>query len=379
VNQRHVTSRAPEVIVAGLGAMGSAALFHLASRGVPALGIDRFSPPHTMGSTHGQSRIIREAYYEHPQYVPLVRRAYELWSELEERSGSAIYRRTGGLMLGPPDGPVVSGSRASAIAHGLDHEMHTASEVRSRFPGFTPPDEFVGLWEDRAGLLFPEAAVSAHLSLARQLGAEVRTDTRILSWAAGPTGARVETTQGTFEAARLVLSLGSWLPSLLGPLGQSFQVERQFFHWFKPLSDASRWPVALWEYRPGGLVYTLPDRSDRVKAGIHHEGTLVDPETVNREPSPEDETRIRSLLAPYQPAANGPLLDAVVCLYTNTPDHHFVIDWHPTHASVLLVSPCSGHGFKFSSAIGEVVADLVATGRSRFDLSPFSVGRVRRA
>jgi sarcosine oxidase len=137
--------------------------------------------------------------------------------------------------------------------------------------------------------------------------------------------------------------------------------------------------VALWEYRPGGLVYTLPDRSDRVKAGIHHEGTLVDPETVNREPSPEDETRIRSLLAPYQPAANGPLLDAVVCLYTNTPDHHFVIDWHPTHASVLLVSPCSGHGFKFSSAIGEVVADLVATGRSRFDLSPFSVGRVRRA
>jgi sarcosine oxidase len=369
---------ASDVIVAGLGAMGSAALFHLASRGVAALGIDRFSPPHTMGSTHGHSRIIREAYYEHPQYVPLVRRAYELWSELEERSGSPVYRRTGGLMLGPPEGPVVSGSRTSAIAHGLDHQMLTASEVRARFPGFTPPDNFVGLWEDRAGLLFPEAAVSAHLSLARRLGAEIRTDTRILSWTAGSAGARVETTQGTFEAARLVLSVGSWLPSLLGSPGQIFQVERQFFHWFKPLLDASRWPVALWEYRPGGLVYTLPDRADRVKAGIHHEGTLVDPETVNREPHPEDETRIRSLLAPYQPAANGSLLDAAVCLYTNTPDHHFVIDWHPTHSNVLLVSPCSGHGFKFSSAIGEVVADLVTGGRSSFDLSPFSVGRVGR-
>ena len=357
--------------------MGSATLYQLARRGVPAIGVDRFSPPHTQGSTHGQSRIIREAYYEHPLYVPLVRRAYDAWRDLEERSGVTVYRKTGGLMLGREDGPVVSGSRASAVEHGISHEMLTAAEVRSRCPGFTPPEDFVGLWEDRAGLLFPEAAVAAHLALAQRLGAEVRNQTRVLGWSASAAGIRVETSGGQLKGRLLVLSAGPWIGSLLGDRGTVFQVERQVSHWFAPLRDAGDWPVALWEHREGSLFYTIPDGKARVKVGIHHEGETVDPETVNRETTEAEERQARSLLAQYQPAANGPLLDSAVCLYTNTPDRHFVLDWHQDHDNVLVVSPCSGHGFKFSSAIGEAVADLVTTGTSAFDLGPFSISRFR--
>lgn len=355
--------------------MGSATLYQLARRGARVVGVDRFSPPHTMGSTHGQTRIIREAYYEHPLYVPLVRRAYDCWQDLEEQAGVEIYRKTGGLMLGREDGPVVSGSRTSALEHGISHQMLSAAEVRSRFPGLTPPEDFVGLWEDRAGLLFPESAVAAQLALAQRLGAVILPETRVLRWSADQNGVRIETPGGVITARALVLSVGPWISSLLGARGAGFQVERQLFHWFEPSMDASGWPVALWEHRHGGLFATLPDGARRVKAGIHHEGEVVDPETVNRRPEEKDEIGIRSLLAQYQPAAAGRLLDSAVCLYTNTPDRHFVLDWHPDHANVLVASPCSGHGFKFSSAIGDVVADLVTTGMADFDLSPFSFGR----
>jgi sarcosine oxidase len=279
------------------------------------------------------------------------------------------------LMLGKADGLVVSGSRASAVEHGISHEMLGAGEVRARFPGFDPPEDFIGLWEERAGLLFPEAAVAAQLALARQWGASIRTDSTVLQWTADPNGVRVQTSQGSLDARVLVLAAGPWIPSLLGNWGSAFQIERQLFHWFEPRRDASRWPVALWEHRYGGLFATLPDGPTRVKAGIHHEGEMTDPDTVNRRPTAKDDASIRDLLERSQPGAAGRLLDSAVCLYTNTPDHHFVIDWHPDHPNVLVVSPCSGHGFKFSSAIGEIVADLVTSGQSGFDLSPFSIRR----
>jgi len=355
--------------------MGSAALFQLAGRGRAALGLDRYDPPHHLGSTHGQSRIIREAYFEHPLYVPLVRRAYECWRELEEQSEIQVYRKTGGLMLGPENGPLVNGSRTSAVQHEIAHRMMSAEEVRSRFPGFTPPEDFIALWEDRAGLLFPEAAVAAQLTLARRQGASVRSGTQLIRWSADQHGVRVETGEGLLHARVLVLSVGSWIGPLLGRPDDTFQVERQLSHWFKPALDASDWPVALWEYRPGGLFYTLPEATGRVKAGLHHEGDVVDPEAVNRQTDAAEETAVRKLVARYQPGAAGPLLNSSVCLYTNTPDRHFVIDWHPRHANVLVVSPCSGHGFKFSAAIGEIVADLVTTGKSGFDLSPFGLSR----
>jgi sarcosine oxidase len=328
-----------------------------------------------MGSSHGHSRIIREAYFEHPLYVPLVRRAYECWGDIEARTGRTIYRKTGGLMLGPAEGPVVAGSRASAVAHGIPHELLSAGEVRVRFPGFEPPEDFVALWEDRAGILYPEVAVEAQLAEASQHGATLTTESEVLDWEANPGHVRVRTRAGSIEAGTLVLSVGPWIRTLLPDLAGLFQVERQLFHWFAPAGNASQWPVALWEHRRGGLFVTLPDGASRLKAGIHHEGEPVDPDTVNRQPTAEDEQRIRGLVARYQPGANGALLDAAVCLYTNTPDGHFVIDRHPRHGNVIIVSPCSGHGFKFSSAVGEVVADLVTTGASRFDLAPFSLRR----
>jgi sarcosine oxidase len=368
-------NRSFDVIVGGLGAMGSSALYQLARRGVAALGVDRYHPPHSQGSTHGQSRVIREAYYEHPLYVPLVRRAYECWYELEEESGKSIYRQTGGLMLGQAEGPVISGSIASAVEHGIAHELLTAQEVMKRLPGFAPPEDFIGLWEARAGFLAPEVAVTAHLEYAVGHGAQVRTDSEILGWTAGTDGVQIETAGGTHSAGVLVLSVGAWISQLLGRVGQVFEVERQLSHWFTPRVDTSNWPVTLWEHRPGGLVYSIPERKDRVKAGVHHEGDIVDPDRVNRVVSPVEDNTIRTLIQHFQPGAAGALAGSAVCLYTNTPDSHFVLDWHPDHPNVLIVSPCSGHGFKFASVIGEIVADLVTGRAPGFDLTPFALAR----
>jgi sarcosine oxidase len=368
-----------EVVVAGLGAMGSSALYHFARRGCRVVGLDRFRPPHTMGSSHGDSRIIREAYWEHPLYVPLVRRAYELWDELSAAAGEAVFRKTGGLMLGQPHGPLVAGSVASATQHGVAHQLLSAEQVRRQWPGFTPPDDFVGLWEERAGMLFPERVVAAHLRLAERAGAQVHRETAVLGWERRGGELVIETDRGSIRARQLVLALGAWITKLL-PNSGLFTVERQQFHWFAPVPPSpplspDRYPVGLWEPRPGGLFVTLPDAGRGVKIDIHHEGKAVDPDSVVRVTTPDEEEEVRDLLARFFPAANGELLGSSVCLYTNTPDHHFVIDRLPADPAVLVLSPCSGHGFKFSSVVGEVAADLVLRGDSAFDLTPFSFTR----
>jgi sarcosine oxidase len=370
-----------EVIVVGLGAMGSAAAWQLARRGRRVLGLDRFSPPHTLGSSHGRSRIIREAYFEHPCYVPLLRRAYECWADLERASGRRLLRQTGGLMAGPEGGVLVPGARRSAIEHGLPHEMLSASEIRRRFPGFAPPDDFVGLLEPRAGMLVPEDCVQAALDLARLYGAELRMDEPVTDWRADGHGVSVDTTTGSHRAERLILAAGPWMMSLLGPLGRRLEVERQLFHWFEPartpeLFRPEHCPIAVWEYAPERIFATQPDVGDGVKAGIHHEGESTDPENVRRKPTPEDEATMRRLVEIYLPAAAGRLREARVCLYTNTPDHHFLIDRHPDHPQVVLASPCSGHGFKFASVVGEILADLATGERSPFDLTPFAFSRM---
>lgn len=370
----------PEVVVAGLGAMGSSALYHFATRGARVVGVDRFQPPHAMGSSHGDSRIIREAYYEHPLYVPLVRRAYQLWDALAAKSGNQVYRRTGGLMVGRPDGPLLTGCLASVSEHAIPHKMMSAAEVGNRWPGLTPPDGFMSLWEERAGMLFPEQAVASHLRLAIEAGAEVRTDTTILGWSRSGEDLVVTTDRGEIRTRHLVLALGPWIPQLLQLPAPVFTVERQQFHWFEPVSGyedlgPDKYPVALWEHWPGGLFVTLPDAGQGVKIDIHHEGETVNPDTVSRVTTPAEEAAVRGLLAKFFPAANGRLRRSTVCLYTNTPDRHFVIDWLPGDPRVLVVSPCSGHGFKFSSVVGEVAADLVLRGKSGFDLAPFSLTR----
>jgi sarcosine oxidase len=374
------SEQAFDTIVVGLGAMGSAALYHLASRGVRVLGIDRFAPPHVHGSTHGRTRIIREAYYEHPCYVPIVQRAYELWAALEREAGEPLFVRTGGLMIGPPEGSLFGGALRSAVEHGLEHTILSPAEVHARFPGFRVPEESMALLEPRAGLLFPEKSVETHLALAQRAGATVRTGVTVTGWDADE-GVEVRTDAGAFRARALILAAGPWLPALVPELELPLEIERQLFHWFEPAShpewyDAAHSPISLIEYADERFFATFPNVGHGVKAGIHHEGEVIDPDAPRVPASPAEGAEMHALLARYLPQAAGRILDRATCVYTNTPDHDFLIDTLPTHPNVLIASPCSGHGFKFSSAIGEILADLVTTGETTFDLGPFALSRL---
>jgi sarcosine oxidase len=370
-----------DAVIAGLGAMGSAAAWALARRGLQVLGLEQYASPHPRGSSHGRTRIIREAYFEHPLYVPLVQRAYALWTALEADTGRALLRLTGGLMLGRPDTDVFAGALRSAQEHGLAHEVLTAPAVRRRFPGLEPADDMEAVFEPRAGLLFTEACVEALQLGARRHGAVLEHGQPVIAWEADGAGVSVTTSEGHFRAGHLVVSAGPWLPRLAG-LALPLHVERQLSHWFAPAAqpqafDAERCPVTIWEHAPGRVFYTIPDPGGHgFKAGIHHEGERVDPDTVRREPDAGDEAPVRALLARFLPAANGRLVDARVCLYTNAPDGHFVLDRHPQWPRVILASPCSGHGFKFAPAVGEALADLVTGGSRRLDLSPFALARL---
>ena len=372
---RHV-----DVIVVGLGAMGSQTLAHLARRGIRAMGFDRFSPPHDQGSSHGKSRIIREAYFEDPIYVPLVRRAYECWTELEAESGTTLFRRTGGLCYGPAAGELVSGARRSAELHGVAHESLDAAALRARFPAFVIEDDWVGVLESRAGILDPERAISAAIDVARRHGASVRTGEPVLRWRQEGEGVVVETAEGSYRAGQLVLSAGMWIGELVRELNLPLVVQRNAVYWFEPRGDAAlfapdRFPVFLGDLSPELMLYGFPDTGDGVKVALHHFGPPVSPDASDRTVGAAEIDHLRGLLQRYLPAANGPLRATGVCTYTNLPDEHFLIDRHPQASCVWIASPCSGHGFKFSSAIGELLADLLTTGRAGFDLAPFAIGR----
>ena len=373
-----------DVVIAGLGAMGSASAYRLAAAGLRVLGLDRFSPPHDRGSSHGGSRIIREAYFEHPLYVPFAQRAIEAWREIEARSGGALLRTTGGLMLGPRQGEVVGGALRSARLHGLPHEELSAAECRRRFAAFAVPEDEVAVWEPRAGVLDPERAVAAMLDLARRAGAELRFADALRSWRGGAGGVTVETAGGAVECGALVLAAGPWMPDLLGGLAP-LTVERTVQHWFRPGGDparfsADRFPIFIWESGPGLAWYGFPDLGAGVKAALHHQGEPAHADSVRREVAPQEIDALRRLLDARIPGAAGEYLRSAVCLYTNTPDGHFLVDRHPEDGRVWIVSPCSGHGFKFASVIGEVVAAEVDGRAPGFDLEPFRLARlVRRA
>jgi sarcosine oxidase len=373
--------RAYDVAVVGLGAMGSHTALELATRGRRVLGIDRHRPPHTLGSTHGRTRIIREAYFEEPLYVPIVQRAYDLWRRLEERSGSRLLTVTGGLMLGASGSEVVVGARASAVEHGLPYEELSARQVRERFPAYAVPDEHEAILEPRAGFLEPEAAVEATLALAAAAGAELRFDEPVRELE----GNALRTARGTYVADRVVVAAGPWLPELVPGLAALFTAARQPLLWLDPQEPAlftpERFPVFVWEWKPGWAFYGFPDVGDGFKVAVHHHGEATTPDAVDRRLRPDDEEAIRELVRRFFPAGDGELREFAVCLYTNTPDEHFVIDRLPDDERVLVASPCSGHGFKFAPAVGEILADL-ATGESpRFDLAPFALRRfaTRRA
>lgn len=375
------------VIVVGLGAMGSAAALHLARRGCRVLGFDRFTPPHSLGSSHGRTRIIREAYFEHPSYVPLLQRAYQLWRELEAQAGETLLLQTGGIMIGAPESEIVSGALASAREHGLPHESLDAREIHRRFPALSPEPDMIGVFEPRAGVLFPERCIARHLEAARTHGADLHPDEPVLGWEPSPDGGvTVTTTRAVHHAQQIVVTAGAWAASLCPGLALPFRIERQVLHWFEPVprsthSNATaesrpdwspaRCPVHLWQCDGNEFFYGFPDTGEGVKVARHHGGAETTADTVDRTVSSAEVEGMRSLLRRFLPGANGPLRESAVCVYTNTPDGHFWIDRHPQHPQVLVASPCSGHGFKFASVMGEVLADLVTTGNSRFDLRLF--------
>jgi sarcosine oxidase len=374
------SNRHYNVIVVGLGAMGSATLYHIALRGWRALGLEQFASGHNRGSSHGDSRIIRETYFEHPLYVPLVQRAHRLWRELEERSGSSLMTITGGIMVGPADGEIVSGTLRSAAEYDLPHEILTPVEVRKRFPAFRLDDDLVAVLDPRAGFLDPEACNRAHLGLAQEAGAETRFNEPALDWIPDGSGVRVTTASDTYTADRLVLSGGPWNGELLPDLVLPLTIERQTVFWFDPpIGDyeLGRFPIYAYEYRAGNICYGFPRLPRGVKASVMHDGeTVSDPDNVNRTVEKSEVNPLRAALRRILPAlSEAPVRETDVCLFTNTPDHDFIVDFHPFSPQVLISSPCSGHGFKFASAIGEIQADLLVNGKTEFDLSPFRLGR----
>jgi sarcosine oxidase len=377
-----MSGRRSDVIVVGLGAMGAALAWRLAKRGVRVIGLDRYRPPHALGSTHGHSRIIREAYYEHPQYVPIVQRAFGLWAELEAESRTRLYQATGGLMIGPADGPLLSGARTSAARHGVPVQVWSRADLAARVPALTPPADAIGLFEPRAGVLDPERAVTSLLSSARSRGADLRFDTAVASLEVIDDGVMVRTAAGErLEADRLVLAAGGWLTTLVPELGLPLVVERAVQYWFQTAGDSrfapGMLPIFLLEAPDGRMLYGLPDQGHGLKLAEHHNGEKTTADAIRREVSPAEPGQFLEFAAPFVPGLGAPSATAV-CFYTNTPDDHFILDWHPQHDRVFLVSACSGHGFKFAPAIGELVADEIA-GRTPFtDLAPFRLSRFAR-
>ena len=374
-------ARTYDAIVVGLGAVGSAAVYHLARRGQRVLGLDRFVPPHAQGSSHGGSRIIRRAYFEGMRYLPLLERGYALWEQLEAATGEALVHTTGGLHLGPPGGALVEGAQQAAEALALDYERLDAAAVRARFPAFHLPDDHVAIWEAGAGFLVPERCIAAHLAEAHRHGATLHTDEPALTWKQHGDGVRVTTPRGTYAAGRLVLAAGGWLATLLPDLHLPLLIERQVNAWFEPHTQPevfapARCPIFIWEQAGDDVFYGFPDAGAGVKVGLHHRGAVVErPEAVERTVLSEDVDDIRAPLRRLLPAADGPPTRAAVCFYTNTPDRHYLIDRHPAHEGVVFASACSGHGFKASCAIGEALAHLALGTPPPVDVSAFRMER----
>lgn len=376
-----------DAIVIGLGAMGSATAYELARRGLRVLGLDARGPAHQLGSSGGRSRIIRLAYFEHPDYVPLLRAAWDGWHELERATGEELLLETGGLYAGRLGSAVLDGALESARRHDLPHELLDAGEVARRFPALTLDADMGAVHEPLAGMLFPERCIETHLRLAAEHGAELHFDEWVCGWVDRPDELVVTTDNGDYYASRLVIAAGAWLPGLVGELQLPLTVERNVLFWFQPLHApellaADRLPVYLVEVDAEHTYYgfpTLPDQG--AKVARHHGGRgrrSINPDKLDRRVHPADEEAVRQFCARHLPSANGPMLDARVCMYTNTPDDHFIIDTFPRDRRVVVCSPCSGHGFKFSNVVGRICADLAADGGTDFEIGFLSLDRFAR-
>jgi sarcosine oxidase len=370
-----------DVAVIGLGAMGSATLFHLARRGRRVIGIEQFKAGHDRGSSHGESRAIRLGYFEHPSYVPLLRRAFENWREVEKLSGETIQTVTGVLEIGKPDSIVVAGSLEASRLHGLDHEVLDATGIRKRYPQFTLPDDYSAVWQPDGGLLPPELGNAIHLRLARAAGAEVLTGAKVLGLEPHNSAVRLTLRDDrTIAASSVVVCAGAWIADLLPELKPHLVLSRQVLCWFAPsepqMVGLGTLPVFIVDGEDD-TAYGFPVISDAgFKCASHlSSGTLGHADTARQDAGARDEARMRRFLDRYLPAAAGPLKAMKTCIYTKTPDEDFVIDLHPDDSRVVIASPCSGHGYKFASVIGEVLADLATERTTKQDISRFRIGR----
>lgn len=370
-----------DVAVVGLGAMGSAALFQLARRGVRAIGIERFETGHERGSSHGESRAIRLGYFEHPSYVPLARKAYENWRALEVLSGETILTVTGILEMGKPGSMIVEGSLAASRLHGLPHEALDARAIENRFPQFHLPDGYGGVWQPDGGFLQPEKANALHLKLAQAAGARVIMNNPVFSLEPNAASVRIVTAQGTFEAGSVIVSTGAWVGEFVPQLKSVLKLTRQVLCWFEARNAADlalgTLPVFIIDGDDGEIGYGFPQFTPSgFKCAFHNDsGALADAESAAQDTGPADEARMRRFLERYLPAAAGPLKKMRTCIYTRTPDEDFIIDLLPADPRIVVASPCSGHGYKFASVIGEALADLATERTTAHDLSRFAIGR----
>jgi sarcosine oxidase len=370
----------PKVIVIGLGAHGSSTVYQLARRGVDVVGIDQFRPPHSIGSSHGASRIFRMAYKEAPDYVPLLRRSRDLWLELNEKFERPSFQTTGGLFMGQPTGRAMTGMQAASRVQDVEIEMMTPAEVRSKYPSFLIPDGWDAIFDPNSATIFPEVAVEAHLNLATAAGADIHFNEKVERWSASSTGVTVETSDATYEADSLIITAGVWAPGMLGDLQLPFEIERVSLWMVEPRSNkeffkGGNFPNASFEIEEKYPLYMQADFGTGVKLALDHHGTPTTAETVNREITQEDYDKIFEQIRRFIPDLDGKVLDSTVCMYTNTPDLNFVVDKHPAHKNVIIGSACSGHGFKFAPVMGEILADMALEGESQFDLEMFSATR----
>ncbi|HXL58457.1 MAG TPA: N-methyl-L-tryptophan oxidase [Chitinophagaceae bacterium] len=370
-----------DVAVIGAGAMGSSAVYHLAKTGKRILAIDQYVPPHNLGSSYGQSRIIREAYFESPVYVPLVQQAYDLWYQLERESGKKLLLKTGGLMLGTPDSKVVQGAMLSALRHNLPYEYLDSDEIKKRFPGLNPAGDTVGIYEKNAGILFPEECIKTNLELAKNSNVYFHFNEIATAIKSNGDVVDIITNKEKYTTAKLIVSAGAWLRGLFPELRLPLSVARQVLFWFKYTGKNAKnflpenFPIYIWQPEKEKIFYGFPELGDGIKIAIHHGGKITAPDTIDRHVSDEEISEIAEIVKHFLDI-KATFDHSVVCMYTNTPDEDFIIDYHPENKNIIIASPCSGHGFKFSSAIGKLLCDMATEKPLDFDISVFNLARL---
>lgn len=369
-----------DAIVLGVGAMGSATCYHLAKRGIKAIGIEQFQLAHEMGSSHGRTRVIRKAYFEDERYVPLLHATYDEWREIESASGEKLLHLVGCLNVGPAEHESILGVQHSGKKHSLPFEVLNRAEMTKRWPGLDPSERDVGVFEKDAGFLLPEKSIAAMARLAESSGCRILTDQCVLEWSADSAGVTVKTQRATYSAAKLIVTAGPWLPKIVPQLGVPLRVERQVQMWFNPtapeLFTAARFPVFI-HFVANRAYYGIPSSDPPwIKVARHHGGVITTADEVDRRILPSDEADARWYMQRHLRGADGPRMDAKVCLYTNTADDHFIIDRHPRHANVLIAGGFSGHGFKFAPVVGRVLCEMAADQKPSLPIEMFSLARL---